>query len=228
MSNSPVSADWFKNMALYSISKSLSTSSSMSQLFPTGEIFEAIFQSVLNVNIPEETNQGSASLQSTSSSFLNASSTILSNIKDYTQVVTNNAGLDFSEVSLDQLNSKLKGKLSNMGEQFIEAGRQYNINPNLLASIAIHETGNGASRAAYEKLNIAGMMGKNGLKQYDSIEDSISDMARNLRKNYLDKGFDTIAKIGGKYAPVGAANDPTGLNNHWVKGVNGYFHTFLS
>ena len=66
-------------------------------------------------------------------------------------------------------------------------------------------------------------MGKNGLRSYASVEDSIFDMARNLRQNYLNEGKDTIAKIGAKYAPVGAANDPTGLNNHWTQGVSNYY-----
>ncbi|MBW9235637.1 glucosaminidase domain-containing protein, partial [Leptospira santarosai] len=82
--------------------------------------------------------------------------------------------------------------------------------PGLLSAIAIHETGNGSSRAINNKNNVAGMMGKNGLRSYESVEESIFDMARNLRKNYLNQGIDTIAKIGAKYAPIGAGNDPTG------------------
>jgi len=31
-----------------------------------------------------------------------------------------------------------------------------------------------------------------------------------------------IAFLGARYCPIGAANDPTGLNSHWVKNVN-YF-----
>lgn len=71
------------------------------------------------------------------------------------------------------------------------------------------------------------MMGNHGLKSYASIEDSIMDMAQNLSKNYLGKGLSSIATIGSKYAPIGAGNDPTGLNNHWVTGVNKYFNQFF-
>lgn len=211
-------------MALLSIQKNLSVNSSVSQLIPTGEIFENILQAVLH----QQERVGGSSSQSLNGSFFTNHSPILATIKDYSHLLNSTTSLNYSEVSIEKLNAKLKGKLSNMGAAFIEAGRKYNMNPSLLASIAIHETGNGKSRAANEKNNIAGMMGKNGLKLYESVEESIFDMARNLRKNYLDKGLDTIAKIGAKYAPVGAANDPTGLNNHWVKGVNNYFHSFLS
>ncbi|MGE6487481.1 glucosaminidase domain-containing protein [Paenisporosarcina sp. NPDC076898] len=130
----------------------------------------------------------------------------------------------FKPVQLLKLDNSLEGKLSGTASHFINAGKKYDIDPSLLSAIAIHETGNGSSRAINEKNNVAGMMGKNGLRSYDSVEDSIFDMARNLRKNYLNQGIDTIAKIGAKYAPIGVANDPTGLNNHWTTGVSRQFN----
>ncbi|MBB5179326.1 flagellum-specific peptidoglycan hydrolase FlgJ [Planomicrobium koreense] len=129
----------------------------------------------------------------------------------------------FKPVQFLKLENMLEGKLSGAANHFINAGKKYNIDPSLLTAIAIHETGNGSSRAANDKNNVAGMMGKDGLRSYASVEDSIFDMARNLRKNYLNQGKDSIAAIGAKYAPVGAANDPTGLNNHWTNGVSKQF-----
>lgn len=134
-----------------------------------------------------------------------------------------NESLRFSSVSADKINSVLDGKLAGMGEAFVQAGQQYNIDPALLTAIAQHETGNGKSRAAIEKNNIAGMMGKTGLKSYSSVQESIMDMARNLSKNYLGQGIASISEIGAKYAPIAAKNDPTGLNNHWVSGVSGFY-----
>jgi hypothetical protein len=131
--------------------------------------------------------------------------------------------LQYQETDADELNIQLKGTLQNAGKLFVAAGEKYQISPAFLAAVSMHETGNGTSNASRYKNNVAGMMGKNGLKSYDSIEESIFEMARNLRNNYLDEGKTTIAQIGAKYAPVGAANDPTGLNNHWVKGVQSYF-----
>lgn len=131
--------------------------------------------------------------------------------------------LHYKEMDVDILNTQLEGTLENAGTIFIDAGKKYQISPAFLAAVSMHETGNGSSNASRFKNNVAGMMGKNGLKSYDSVEESIFDMARNLRNNYLDEGKVTISQIGAKYAPVGAANDPTGLNNHWVKGVTAYF-----
>jgi hypothetical protein len=134
-----------------------------------------------------------------------------------------NEPLRFQSLNAEKLNQVLGGKLKGMGEVFVRAGKRFNINPALLTAIAQHETGNGKSRAANEKNNIAGMMGVNGLKSYSSIEDSIMDMARNLSKNYLGVGISSISRIGGKYAPIGADNDPSGLNNQWVSGVTKFF-----
>jgi len=47
-----------------------------------------------------------------------------------------------------------------------------------------------------------------------------STIIRN-RERYAksDKSNDFISFLGGRYAPVGAENDPTGLNNNWIKNV---------
>jgi hypothetical protein len=145
---------------------------------------------------------------------------LIGNIQPLTSV---GATLQYQEIDVNTLNSRLEGTLHKTGSFFVEAGKKYLINPAFLAAVSMHETGNGTSNAARFKNNVAGMMGKNGLKSYASVEESIFDMARNLRNNYLDEGKLTLSQIGAKYAPVGAANDPTGLNNHWVKGVQHYF-----
>lgn len=134
--------------------------------------------------------------------------------------------LSFRPVSLLEMEKHLSGKLSGTAKDFITAGQKYNLNPLFLAAIAQHETGNGTSRAILEKNNVAGMMGRNGLRTYNTLQESIDAMASNLRRNYLNQGLTTISQIGAKYAPVGASNDPTGLNNHWVKGVTKKLNAF--
>lgn len=134
--------------------------------------------------------------------------------------------LSFRSVGLLEMESHLSGKLSGTAKDFITAGQKYNLNPLFLAAIAQHETGNGTSRAILEKNNVAGMMGRNGLRTYNTLQESIDAMASNLRRNYLNQGLTTISQIGAKYAPVGASNDPTGLNNHWVTGVTKKLNAF--
>jgi len=134
--------------------------------------------------------------------------------------------LSFRTVSLLEMESHLGGKLSGTAKDFIAAGQKFDLNPLFLAAIAQHETGNGTSRAIQEKNNVAGMMGPNGLRTYGTMQESIEAMASNLRRNYLNQGLSSISQIGAKYAPVGASNDPTGLNNHWVTGVTKKLNAF--
>ncbi|OMD92981.1 hypothetical protein BSK49_00940 [Paenibacillus odorifer] len=124
------------------------------------------------------------------------------------------------------MNKTLSGVLKNTGDVFAAAGKKYGIDPALLAAIAIHETGNGTSSAVKNKYNVGGMMGSNGLMTFSSLEEGIDKMASNLKRNYIDKGLTTIPQIQKKYAPNGAANDPTGLNSYWTSGVTKYYNMF--
>lgn len=95
-------------------------------------------------------------------------------------------------------------------------------------AISKHETGSYTSPLFKNNNNIGGLYNSSAKKfyTYKSLEDGISAFIKNLKKGYFDKGLDTIEKIQKKYAPLNAANDPTGLNNHWVSGVT-YFYNEL-
>ncbi|MFD2330091.1 glucosaminidase domain-containing protein [Cohnella sp. GCM10020058] len=116
----------------------------------------------------------------------------------------------------------LGGVLKGTGDLFQAAAKKYGIDARLLTAIAMHETGNGTSSAAKNKYNVGGMMGRNGLMSFDSLAAGIDAMASNLKRLYYDQGLTTIEQIQRKYAPVGAANDPTGLNKNWISGVSKY------
>lgn len=120
----------------------------------------------------------------------------------------------------------LGGVLRGQGQAFVEAAQKYGIDPRLLAAISMHETGNGTSRFARELNNVGGIMDpkqnwQRG-KRFGSMQEGIDYMARNLKRNYFDKGLRTLPQIQQKYAPVGARNDPGNLNRHWVSGVQKY------
>lgn len=108
-----------------------------------------------------------------------------------------------SNVTAEQLNRKFKNKLSGTGKYFVEMERKYNVNAVFLASIAIHESGNGSSRPARRKNNFFGLTGKRGLLSFKTPEESIECVARNISKsggNYYGKGRYTISSIGKRYA----------------------------
>jgi beta-N-acetylglucosaminidase len=142
-------------------------------------------------------------------------------IKQWQQKYPQTAG-NFNSPSLNNLG----GVLSNSGDSFTKYANKYGVDPTLLAAISMWETGNGTSSMAKNKNNIGGMYDSKNktFYSYDSLDAGIEAMAKNLAKNYINQGLTSIPQIGKKYAPSGAANDPNGLNNHWVKGVTDMYN----
>ena len=56
--------------------------------------------------------------------------------------------------------------------------------------------------------------------QFASWSEGIERIAEGLRVGYFDEGRLAVATIQQKWAPSGAANDPTGLNNNWTTNVS--------
>lgn len=100
----------------------------------------------------------------------------------------------------------------------------------ILISIAISkwETGNYTSVAFLEKNNVGGMMCGNGLINYNSLEEGVVAFLSNLKNNYFDVGLDTLDKIQPKYCPIGAVNDPNGLNKYWLNGTKKMYNELIS
>lgn len=108
-----------------------------------------------------------------------------------------------SDVTAEHLNAKLKNKLTNLGQEFINVQEKYGINAEFLVAIAIIESGNGSSRAARQKNNFFGLMGKKGLLSFNSPQECIDYAARNLTKSdgyYFGRGRYTISQIARRYA----------------------------
>ncbi len=120
------------------------------------------------------------------------------------------------------------GAFSNKGQAFLDAAQKNNIDPVILASIAFHETGRGSSKMVRERNNPGGLYNSRAgtFFTYPSLEEGIDAMASNLYRLYFSQGLVTIQQIGAKYAPIGAANDPTGLNLHWVPAVTKFMAEF--
>jgi hypothetical protein len=126
-----------------------------------------------------------------------------------------------------QLDQHLRGALAGQGDAIVRAAQKYGVDPRLLAAIAMHETGNGSSRGVRRNNNPGGLMDRRTnfrtQQRFSSMEQSFDAMARNLRRNYLDRGLRSISQIGRKYAPPRANNDPNNLNRHWVPNVTNLY-----
>lgn len=122
---------------------------------------------------------------------------------------------------------KLPGPLKKYADTFQKMGEKYGVDPRFLASISMHETGKGTSSAFRNKNNAMGISNRRGPIRMGSVEQSIERMAKTLSKpSGYYKGKTTIGGIANIYAPVGASNDPNGLNGYWAKGVAKNFKMF--
>lgn len=127
----------------------------------------------------------------------------------------------FREINEQKLKDMLPSQAKHLARSFIDAGRRHNVDPAALAAIAKHETGNFTSSAFRNKNNAMGVSNARGPVQMPSHEASIDKMAKLLGSTSSGpyKNARTIAEVGRIYAPIGANNDPRGLNSSWVTGV---------
>lgn len=59
--------------------------------------------------------------------------------------------------------------------------------------------------------------------RYASWKDGIEAAAKLLRTYYVNEGRKSVLKIGEKWAPIGAGNDPTNLNSNWSRNVKSIY-----
>ena len=106
------------------------------------------------------------------------------------------------------------------GATFVRASRAVGLDPRFLVAIAGAETSFGTYGPSQAIHNPFGM--GPGIV-YGSWAESIEGAARNLGGSlYLGDGRVTIAAIHQRWAPVGASNDPGGLNGSWPRNVTHY------
>lgn len=103
---------------------------------------------------------------------------------------------------------------------FEHASAKHNVDPVLMIAISIHETAWGTSRALLEHNNPSGQMRGNQIIHFDSLEDGLEMTGQTLNNLWNERGLNTIEKLGSAYAPVGAGNDPTNINIHWVPTIH--------
>ncbi len=123
--------------------------------------------------------------------------------------------------SLDAQLAAAGSPLAGDGAVFVREGIANDIDPRLLVAIAAQETMLETYGPAQAIRNPFGL--GPGIAFADESE-AIAMAARTLG-NYVADGLVTIPQIGGRWAPVGASNDPGALNGHWPAGVSQFFTT---
>ena len=105
-------------------------------------------------------------------------------------------------------------------DAFVGNGEEVGLDPRALVAIAAHET----LLETYPPAQIIrNPFGLGPGWSFHTERDAIATAARTLQSGYLTQGRVTLADIGPKWAPVGVANDPTGLNAAWTSGVSAYY-----
>jgi murein DD-endopeptidase MepM/ murein hydrolase activator NlpD len=106
--------------------------------------------------------------------------------------------------------------LVGLGHVLVAEGLRNGIDPRALAAIARHESVLGTEGSG---AGIHNAFGWGPGIPFASWEDNVATVARGLARGYLAEGRRTLARIQPVWAPVGAANDPAGLNSAWLDGV---------
>lgn len=124
------------------------------------------------------------------------------------------------EIMNQALNNLLKNKNSKLRDKataFLDSSQKdtltNKLDPFILIAISMHESANGNSKAAQQKNNIGGIMGKGGLRKFDTVESCIDSIANTVNKR-VNEGKSTISSIGysGRYCAKSAAPN-------WIKQV---------
>jgi hypothetical protein len=119
--------------------------------------------------------------------------------------------------SIDAYLASKGSPMAGNGAAFVTSGARYHIDPRLLVAIAGAESNFGAITCGPH--NGWGWACPNDPEDFATWAHGIETVTRGLRIGYLNEGRTSVVLIQQKYAPSGAANDPTGLNNHWVANV---------
>lgn len=102
------------------------------------------------------------------------------------------------------------------------------VDSNRMLAIIYQETGELSSSAFNNKNNPAGLMTSNGVKKFYTKEQGIIESVFNVYFRFYQNKNCSIEDIGEVYCPIGAENDPTGMNASWVSGVRNYENNILS
>ncbi len=126
-------------------------------------------------------------------------------------------------------NSRMKdGVFKDKGTYIEDLCEKYDIDPYLVCAIMAQESGWGTTDSVVYSNNPGGYMDANTnyqtVKYFNTLDEGIEAVIKNLSNNYIKQGLTTIQSIGNKYCPIGVGNDPYGLNKYWVGNVTDFYN----
>lgn len=126
-----------------------------------------------------------------------------------------------SIITSHRLDQIFVGVMKGKGQKLIDEARKNNLCPIFFAAVCAHESDIGKSYLSRQNNNVFGTFIKGKYHTFESVDKSIEYAAKSLGRSKLYAGGDnwTILGIQQTYCPVGAGNDPKGINKFWLGGV---------
>ena len=123
-------------------------------------------------------------------------------------------------VAIFEKNAK-GGALEGKAKEIVKIAKKHKVPPNLFMAIIASESEWGKGINAIKQKNPLSLMGNRSIEDstFPIIEKGLEAGAKNLYDLYISEGLTTPKKIGPKYAPIGASNDPSNMNKRWVPTV---------
>jgi hypothetical protein len=117
---------------------------------------------------------------------------------------------------IDAVLTSAGSPLAGTGAVFVNSAASAGLDPRALMAIAGHET---IFETYAPARTIRNPFGIGPGRSFPSEAEAIAFAANLLATSYVGQGRRTLAEISGKWAPIGAQNDPRNLNANWVTGV---------
>ena len=127
------------------------------------------------------------------------------------------AGGPPSAAAIDAYLASKGSPMTGQGAAFMQSAMRWRVDPRLLVAIAGAESNFGEITCGPN--NAWGWACPNDPADFATWAHGIDTVTEGLRRYYLDESRTSVVLIHQKYAPVAAANDPTGLNAHWPRNV---------
>lgn len=118
--------------------------------------------------------------------------------------------------------NKIGSPMAKYAGVIVQEAKKYGINPAFVVGVSVAESSGG--KKMFAKNNPFGIIDpstKRG-KNFSSMNEAIAYFCWMIGRPgglYYGSGLFSIAQIQSRYAPIGASNDPTGLNQNWVGNV---------
>lgn len=125
----------------------------------------------------------------------------------------------FDEATFRFIISTRCNVFSGKADKIIAEAKKAGVSPVIFAAIMIHESAWGTSQAIREHNNPSGQMDSSGIIHYATLDEGIEATGRTLKNLIIEQKLQTVEALGSVYCPVGAANDPLGLNKNWVPAI---------